>query len=72
MCRSPTTWITRYGAWALFLIAATPLPRTPALAIAAITRLPLPEVLIAPLTGKLIKYGVYAWLVARFPEQFAR
>lgn len=70
--RDATTWITRYGAWALFLIAATPLPQTPALAFAAITRLPAPEVLIALLTGKLIKYGVYAWLVARFPEHFAR
>lgn len=70
--RDATTWVTRYGAWALFVIAATPLPQTPALAFAAITRLPVPEVLIALLTGKLIKYGVYAWLVARFPEHFKR
>lgn len=66
-----TSWITRHGAWALFLIAATPLPQTPALAFAAITRLPVPEVLIALFTGKLLKYGIYAWLVARFPEHFA-
>lgn len=70
--RDATTWITRYGAWALFLIAAMPLPQTPALAFAAITRLPVPEVLIALLAGKLIKYGLYAWLVARFPGHFKR
>jgi membrane protein YqaA with SNARE-associated domain len=70
--RDATQWVTRYGAWALFLIAASPLPQTPALAFAAITRLPVPEVLIALLAGKLIKYGVYAWLVTRFPERFTR
>jgi membrane protein YqaA with SNARE-associated domain len=70
--RDATLWVTRYGAWALFLIAASPLPQTPALAFSAITRLPVPEVLVALLTGKVIKYGVYAWLVARFPERFTR
>lgn len=70
--RDATAWVTRYGAWALFLIAATPLPQTPALAFAAITRLPVLEVLVALLVGKLFKYGTYAWLVARFPEHFTR
>lgn len=70
--RDATTWLTRYGAWALFVIAATPLPQTPALAFAAIARMPALEVLAALLIGKLFKYGIYAWLVARFPDHFAR
>jgi membrane protein YqaA with SNARE-associated domain len=70
--RDATTWVARYGAWALFLIAATPLPLTPAVAFSAITRLPVLEVLVALFAGKLVKYGVYAWLVARFPEHFTR
>ena len=70
--RDATEWLTRYGSWALFVIAASPLPQTPALAFAAITRLPVGEVLVALLLGKLFKYGVYAWLVARFPDHFAR
>ena len=65
-------WVTRYGAWALFLIAATPLPQTPAIAFAAITRLPVLEVLVALFAGKLLKYSIYAWLVARFPDHFVR
>jgi hypothetical protein len=32
----------------------------------------VPEVLVALLTGKLIKYGIYAWLVARCPDHFER
>jgi membrane protein YqaA with SNARE-associated domain len=35
-------------------------------------RLPLVEVWLAILLGKLLKYGLYAWLVARFPARFAR
>jgi len=70
--RDATAWVTNYGAWALLVIAASPLPQTPALAFAAITRLPVLEVLVALFTGKLVKYGVYAWLVARFPGHFAR
>jgi membrane protein YqaA with SNARE-associated domain len=64
--------VTRYGAWALLAIAASPLPQTPAVAFAAISRLPPLEVLLALLVGKLFKYGIYAWLIARFPGYFAR
>jgi len=70
--RDATTWLGTYGGWALFVIAASPLPQTPAIAFAAIARLPVAEVLAALLAGKLLKYGVYGWLVARFPERLAR
>ncbi len=70
--RDATTWVSTYGGWALFLIAASPLPQTPAIAFAAIARLPVAEVFAALLVGKLLKYSVYGWLVARFPERFAR
>jgi membrane protein YqaA with SNARE-associated domain len=64
-----TRWLTAYGIAALFVIAATPLPLTPALMFAAISRLPIAEVLLALWLGKLAKYLVYAWLASRFPEQ---
>ena len=70
--RDATTWVTRYGAWALLAIAASPLPQTPAVAFAAISRLPPLEVLLALLVGKLLKYSIYAWLIAHFPDYFAR
>jgi len=63
-----TRWLSAYGVLALFVIAATPLPLTPALMFAGISRLPIFEVVLALWLGKLAKYLVYAWLASRFPE----
>lgn len=67
-----TRWLSRYGISALLFISALPLPQTPALMFAGISRLPVGEVLLALLAGKLAKYSAYAWAVATFPERFAR
>jgi uncharacterized membrane protein YdjX (TVP38/TMEM64 family) len=64
-----TRWLSAYGVPALFVIAATPVPLTPALMFAAISRLPVAEVVLALWIGKLAKYLVYAWLASRFPER---
>jgi membrane protein YqaA with SNARE-associated domain len=65
-----TIWVSAYGTWALLAIAATPLPQTPALIFTAVSRLPLWEVFVALLVGKLVKYGTYGFLAARFPSWF--
>jgi membrane protein YqaA with SNARE-associated domain len=65
-----TIWVSTYGTWALLAISATPLPQTPALIFTAVSRLPLWEVFVALLIGKLIKYGAYGFLAARFPSWF--
>lgn len=64
-----TRWLSTYGVVALLVIAATPLPLTPALMFAGISRLPIAEVVFALWIGKLAKYLVYAWLASRFPER---
>ena len=64
-----TRWLSAYGVMALLFIAATPLPLTPALMFAGISRLPITEVAVALWVGKLAKYLVYAWLASRFPER---
>ncbi|MDZ5455652.1 YqaA family protein [Azohydromonas lata] len=63
-----TRWLGTYGTPALLLISALPLPLTPALMFAAISRLPVAEVIVALWAGKLLKYVVYAWLAAAFPS----
>lgn len=65
-----TRWVSAYGIWALLAIAATPFPQTPALIFAAVSRLPLAEVFLALLLGKLLKYGAYGFLTAKFPSLF--
>jgi uncharacterized membrane protein YdjX (TVP38/TMEM64 family) len=68
--RDATAWLARYGIVALLVIAATPLPLTPALMFAAISRLPVAEVILALWVGKLVKYLVYAWLASSFPARW--
>lgn len=70
--RDATRWLTRYGAESLLVIAALPIPLTPALIFAAISRLPVVDVIASLWLGKWIKYMVYAWLTARFPERLLR
>lgn len=65
-----TRWLSVYGTPALLVISASPLPQTPALIFTAIYRLPVIEVFFALFIGKLLKYGVYAWLASRFPARF--
>lgn len=74
LIRSPawadaTRWLTQYGVGSLFVISALPVPLTPALALAAISRLPVVEVVAALWAGKWLKYMAYAWLASRSPER---
>lgn len=62
-------WVTGYGALALFAIAVSPLPQTPALIFFAVVRHDYGVVFVAILAGKLLRYGLAAWLAARSPEQ---
>ena len=55
-----TRWLSDYGIVTLLIAAATPLPLTPALMVASISRLPVMEVLLALWLGKLVKYAAYA------------
>jgi membrane protein YqaA with SNARE-associated domain len=64
-------WVSDYGVVALAWIAALPLPQTPALVLCGISKLSLTGVFFAMLLGKLVKYGVVAWLAAYFPKKFA-
>ena len=67
-----TRWVTAYGTWALLVVAASPLPQTPALIFTAVSSLPPAAVFVALFSGKLLKYGTYAWVAATFPGWFER
>lgn len=62
-----SAWLSEWGLYALFAIAALPLPQTPAVAFAALARLSPGGLFAALLLGKLFKYGVYAWMASRSP-----
>jgi len=65
-----SAWLSEWGLYALFAIAALPLPQTPAVAFAALVPLSPPGVFAALFLGKLVKYGLYAWGTSRFPGWF--
>lgn len=64
-------WAGHYGMLALFLIAISPLPQTPALVFLGVVQQAYAGIAIAMFAGKLLKYGVLAWAASRFPERFA-
>ncbi|RWA51430.1 hypothetical protein AU476_22560 [Cupriavidus sp. UYMSc13B] len=73
LSRSPK-WVTiarlteDYGLPALLAIAASPLPQTPALVIVALAQLSPLAVFASIFSGKLAKYGFFAWIAARAHE----
>jgi membrane protein YqaA with SNARE-associated domain len=62
-------WTEHYGLVALFLIAVSPLPQTPALIVLAIARHDFFAAFLVMAAAKAIKYGAYAWFAWRFPDR---
>lgn len=69
--RQVMAWVSSYGTVALFLIAVSPLPQTPALIFFGIARHDYLSIFVAMLAGKSLKYGLFAWMATRFPERFS-
>lgn len=65
-----SAWLQRYGLIALLIIAASPMPQTPALLAYSLVNPPLLGVLAAVGIGKTAKYVFLAWLTARYPGRF--
>jgi membrane protein YqaA with SNARE-associated domain len=53
-------WIKRYGLWAVFLVALTPLPDTPIVILAGSRKLPFRRLLAVEVLGKSALYSVGA------------
>lgn len=65
-------WLQRYGLIALLLIAASPMPQTPALFFFAMNNPPILGVLLAIGFGKTIKYLSLSWFTAHYPGRYLR
>jgi membrane protein YqaA with SNARE-associated domain len=65
-------WIDQWGVLGLGLIASSPLPQQPAVALASIGQMSLVTIFLAILTGRTIKYGVYAWVCVKAPHLLKR
>jgi membrane protein YqaA with SNARE-associated domain len=65
-------WLQRYGLIVMLMIAASPMPQTPALFFCALANLPTLGILIAVGIGKAAKYLFLGWATARYPGRFVR
>jgi len=54
-------WISKYGLWAILIVAATPLPDLPVVMLAGTRRLPFKKLLIIEAIGKTALYSVGAF-----------
>ena len=64
-------WVGEYGVWAIFGVGASPLPQMPLLIFFGIVDDRIGEAFLALLGGKVLKYGLIAWVTQHFPERFA-
>jgi membrane protein YqaA with SNARE-associated domain len=61
-------WVSKYGLWAILVVAATPLPDLPIVMLAGSRRLPLKKLLVIEAAGKTALYSVGAFFGGRVFE----
>jgi membrane protein YqaA with SNARE-associated domain len=61
-------WVSKYGLWAILVVAATPLPDLPIIMLAGSRRLPLKKLLVIEAAGKTALYSVGAFFGGRVFE----
>jgi membrane protein YqaA with SNARE-associated domain len=69
--QSIVNWVSNYGSLGLLAIASSPLPEMPALIVLGVSRPDTGLIFLAVLTGKLVKYGIIAWITGHFPGRVA-
>lgn len=60
--------MSEWGAWALFLIALSPIMQHPAIALAAFTGISETKIFLVVLAGRAIKYLFLAWAASHAPR----
>lgn len=66
-----STWINQYGLWTIFAVGASPLPQMPLLIFYGVVDERIIEAALALWAGKVLKYGVVAWIAQHFPERLS-
>jgi len=61
-------WVEKWGFWAVFALAASPMAQQPGVLLAALTDMPFLWIGIALGGGRLIKFLVYAWIASHAPR----
>jgi membrane protein YqaA with SNARE-associated domain len=67
-----TGFLDEHGALSVFLIAVSPFPQQPIVALAGLAKISLPKVFLAVWMGRAIKYCLVAWLASHAPNLLSR
>lgn len=65
-------FMNEYGGLALLGVAMSPLIQHPAVALAALSKLPLEKIFGIILLGRLIKFGLVCWITSHMPHLILR
>ncbi len=65
---SVSTFVRLHGVLALGLVSLGPLPMPPGVIVAALAPMPLGQIFLSVLIGRLFKYGLFSWLASHAPE----
>lgn len=57
-----------WGSWGVFLVAVSPMPQHPAIALAAISGMAIPPIFLYVFAGRAVKYLLIAWLSSHAPH----
>lgn len=65
-------FLSNYGAWAVGLISLSPLIQHPAVALAALSTMPIAHIALAVLIGRFFKYLIFSWIASHSPHLIRR
>jgi len=65
-------WVDRWGFWAVFVVAASPLAQQPSVLLAALADMPLLGIGTALGAGRALKFLTYAWIASHAPRLAAK
>lgn len=58
----------QWGSIALFLVALSPFAQHPAVALAALSGMPLWDIFLLVFAGRILKYGLWGWISTHAPK----
>jgi membrane protein YqaA with SNARE-associated domain len=65
-------WFKSYGIWAVAAVSALPVTHHPILALVCLAKVPLLDLSLSMLAGRVLKFAVYAWICRRSPDLLAQ
>jgi len=67
-----TQIVQEHGTWGMAFISVSPFPMPPAVFVLALAPVTLTKIFLSVLIGRLVKYGLFAWVASHAPRYLER